>query len=172
MKVAPLGLALLLSLSFNPISAGQGPEKRGAQEKEPRLVKKIVVPGNAGWVDTGLDVDEGQEYVFTGEGKISLQKGNPDAECGPEGYDIQGIQQPLRDSNLGCLAGRVAQLLAVRTDEKSGEEIRDELVRFFYIGREQTVAMPVQGRLFLGVNENVIKDNDGQFSVEIYLKSD
>ena len=32
--------------------------------------------------------------------------------------------------------------------------------------------MPVQGRLFLGVNENVIKDNDGQFSVEIYLKSD
>jgi hypothetical protein len=163
--VASVGLSLVLAAALLPVHAL-------VQAKDPQLVKKIVVPGNAGWVDTGIDVEEGLEFVFIGEGKISLQKGNPEAECGPEGYDIQGIQQPLPEFNLGCLAGRVAQLLAVRTDEKTGEEIRDELVRFFYIGREQTVAMPVQGRLYIGVNENVVKDNDGQFSVEIYRKSD
>ena len=31
--------------------------------------------------------------------------------------------------------------------------------------------MPLQGRLFLGVNENVVKDNDGEFTVSIYLKN-
>lgn len=132
------------------------------------LLKKLVVPANAGWVDTGIDVEEGEELVFQGEGQISLQKGNPDAGCGPEGYDIQGLQQPLPDQNLGCLAGRVTWLLTVRTDEKTGEEVRDELIRNFYIGREQTVSMPLQGRLFLGVNENVVKDNDGEFQVAIF----
>ena len=135
------------------------------------LVKKITVPANADWVDTGIAVEEGRELVFQGEGWISLQKGNPDAGCGPEGYDIQGLQQPLPDRNLGCLAGKVTRLLAVRTDEKTGEEVRDELIKFFYIGREQIVSIPLQGRLFLGVNENVVKDNDGEFTVSIYEKS-
>ena len=135
------------------------------------LLKKLTVPGNAGWVDTGIDIEEGEELVFQGEGRISLQKGNPDAGCGPEGYDIQGLQQPLPDYNLGCLAGKVARLLSVRTDEKTDEEVRDELIRYFYIGREQTVSMPLRGRLFLGVNENVVKDNDGEFTVFIYIKS-
>jgi hypothetical protein len=165
--LAAAGLCLLFAVAIRPCPAG-----RCSQEEEAGLIKRIEVPGNAGWVDTGLDVDEGQEFLFVGEGRISLQKGNPEAECGPEGYDIQGIQQPLPDANLGCLAGRVAQLLAVRTDEKTGEEVRDELVRFFYIGRERTASMPLQGRLFLGVNENVVKDNDGRFTVAIYRKSD
>ena len=141
------------------------------QSSELIIVKKITVPANAGWVDTGIDVEEGKELVFQGEGRISLQKGNPEAGCGPEGYDIQGFQQPLPDGNLGCLAGRVTRLLAVRKDEKTGEEVRDELIKYFYIGREQTVSMPFQGRLFLGVNENVVKDNDGEFAVSIYEKS-
>ncbi len=165
--LAAAGLILLLAAAARTVPAGPG-----LQEEDPGPVKRIEVPGNAGWVDTGIDVDEGQEFLFVAEGRISLQKGNPEAECGPEGYDIQGIQQPLPDSNLGCLAGRVAQLLAVRTDEKTGEEVRDELVRFFYIGRERTAAMPVQGRLYLGVNENVVKDNDGAFTVTLYRKSD
>jgi hypothetical protein len=135
------------------------------------LVKKITVPANAGWVDTGIDVEEGREFVFQGEGRISLQKGNPDAGCDPQGYDIQGLHQPLPDCNLGCLAGKVTRILAVRMDEKTGEEVRDELIKFFYIGREQTVSIPLQGRLFLGVNENVVKDNDGEFTVSIYEKS-
>jgi len=132
------------------------------------LLKTIDLPGNAGWVDTGIDVVEGRELRFTAEGAISLQKGNPEAECGPDGYDMQGIQQPLPDRNLGCVAGKVSRVLSVRIDEKTGEEFREEIIRFFYIGREQTAAMPIEGRLYLGVNEDVVKDNDGRFVVSIY----
>ena len=159
--------AAVLYLGGQEFLCGKG----GFTSSDLVLLKKLTVPGNAGWVDTGIDVEEGEELVFQGEGQISLQKGNPDAGCGPEGYDIQGLQQPLPDHNLGCLAGRVTWLLAVRMDEKTGEEIRDELIKYFYVGREQTVSMPLRGRLFLGVNENVVKDNDGEFTVLIYGSS-
>ncbi|HEX2694332.1 MAG TPA: hypothetical protein VHP61_01155 [Acidobacteriota bacterium] len=154
-------LAPLLVLSYGPGTTGSLP-----QDLEP--VKEIVIPGNVGWVDTGLDVEEGEELFFRGEGEISLQKGNPDAACGPDGADIQGLQQPVPGWNLGGLAGKVAQVMSVRKGKKTGEEFRDELVRYFFIGHEQSVAMPIRGRLYVGVNENVIKDNDGQFQVAIF----
>jgi hypothetical protein len=162
-------VALLILIPLAVLAAAPGTAGRWGQDLVP--VKELVVPGDAGWVDTGIDVEEGEEFFFRGEGEISLQKGNPEAACGPEGADIQGLQQPLPDRNLGCLAGKVSQLLAVRTDEKTGDEIRDELIRYFFIGREQTTAMPIGGRLFIGVNENVVKDNDGQFRVAIFKKA-
>lgn len=159
--IALFVLTPLLVLAYAPGTMGRRP-----QDLKP--VKELVVPGNAGWVDTGIDVEEGEEFLFRGEGEISLQKGNPEAACGPDGADIQGLQQPVPDRNLGGLAGKVAQVLSVRTDEKTGEEVRDELVRYFFIGREQAAAMAIRGRLYVGVNENVVKDNDGEFRVAIF----
>jgi hypothetical protein len=72
------------------------------------------------------------------------------------------------DRNLGGLAGKVALVLSVRIDEKTDEEVRDEVVRYFFIGRKQAVAVPLSGRLYVGVNENVVKDNDGEFRVAIF----
>lgn len=163
-------IATLLALIplFVPASS-PGTLGRGFQEFTP--VNELVVPGNAGWVDTGIDVEEDEEFLFRGEGEISLQKGNPEAACGPDGTDIQGLQQPVPDRNLGGLAGKVSQVLAVRTDEKTGEEVRDEFVRYFFIGHEQTVVMPLRGRLFVGINENVVRDNDGEFRVAIFKKA-
>ena len=159
--VALLALVPLLVPAYAPGTAGGRP-----QDLEP--VKELIVLGNAGWVDTGIDVEEGEEFLFRGEGEISLQKGNPDAACGPDGADIQGLQQPLPGWNLGALVGKVGQVMSVRADEKTGEEVRDELVRCFFIGRERAAAMPVRGRLYVGVNENVVKDNDGEFRVTIF----
>jgi hypothetical protein len=159
-------LALLPFILFSVVSSASGVP--GCRPQDPVPVKELIVPGNAGWVDTGIDVEEDEEYFFRGEGEISLQKGNPEAACGPDGADIQGLQQPLPERNLGCLAGRVSQVLAVRTDEKTGEEIRDEFVRYFFIGREIAVVMPIKGRLYIGVNENVVRDNDGEFRVVIF----
>lgn len=159
--IAVFAFTLFLVPAYAPGTAGRQP-----QDIEP--VKELIVLGNAGWVDTGIDVEEDEEFLFRGEGEISLQKGNPDAACGPDGADIQGLQQPVRDRNLGGLVGKVAQIMSVRADEKTGEEVRDEFVRFFFIGREQSVAMSIRGRLYLGVNENVVKDNDGEFRVAIF----
>ena len=162
-------LALLPFVLFSVLSSASGAPGNRPQDLIP--VKELVVPGNAGWVDTGIDVEEDEEYVFRSEGEISLQKGNPDAACGPDGADIQGLQQPLPDRNMGCLAGKVSQVLAVRTDEKTGDEIKDELARYFFIGREAAVVMPIRGRLYVGVNENVLRDNDGEFRVAIFKRA-
>ncbi len=130
-------------------------------------VKTVVVRADTDWTDTGLDVKREDELTFKGKGEVSLQRGNPAAACGPDGMEILSSQQPIPDKNTGALIGKVVQLIGVRKDEETGEEVRDEIVSIFYIGREGRVFMPTAGRLFLGVNENVVKDNSGEFRVEI-----
>jgi len=134
------------------------------------LLKKITVPADAGWVDTGLDVLPGEQLYFKAGGEISLQRGNPSATCGPAGLDLVTVQQPVPNENLGALIGKLAQLIGVRTDEDTGEEIRDEIAAYFFIGAENGLSVPVKGRLYLGVNENVIKDNSGEFTVQVFRR--
>lgn len=132
------------------------------------LVKQMIVPGVKTWTDTGLDVVEGQEYVIRATGGISLQRGNPTAFCGPDGYNLKTAQQPLPDRNVGALVGRVVLLISVEKDRGTKKEFRHERVEVFYIGSESRVMMPLKGRLFLGINENVAGDNSGEFSASIF----
>jgi hypothetical protein len=134
------------------------------------FLQKITVPGNLAWTDLGLDVQEGEEFYFKATGGISLQKGNPIAFCGPEGYDLVTIQQPMKDKNIGALIGKTTQLFLVTTDKETGEEVQNELVEYFFVGKENKVRMPLSGHLFLGINENVVGDNSGEYTVEVYRK--
>jgi len=129
---------------------------------------EISVPSQGDWTDTGLDVVEGQELIFRAVGQVSLQKGNPVTYCGPDGYNYQSLQQPLQDENIGALIGKVYFLISVEVDEETGEEIRNEREKIFYIGSAKRVTMPMDGRLYLGINENLVADNDGAFHVLIY----
>ncbi|MDD8031775.1 MAG: hypothetical protein PHQ25_07220 [Acidobacteriota bacterium] len=146
------------------------PQEYFLDQEETILIKKIEIQANQGWVDTNIEVKEGEEFEFRASGKISLQIGNPIANCGPEGLDLQTPQQPLTDRNLGAVIGKVVKLLNVTLDEETGEEIREELTTYFYIGSASQVEMPLDGRLFIGVNDNVYADNDGLFVVSIYKK--
>jgi hypothetical protein len=129
--------------------------------------RTVVVPGNAAWTDTGIEVLQGQVIEFSAEGMISLQRGNPQADCGPDGYDLRTVQQPLADCNLGALIGKVVIAVTVIVDKKTGQEKNEEAAEFFPVGARNRVEMPVKGRLFLGVNELVIGDNAGQFIVTV-----
>lgn len=131
------------------------------------LEKTIAVAADAGWVDTAIDVGPGEEIRISASGEISLQRGNPEAVCGPEGVDLVTGDQPIPNVNLGALIGKVAQPVARRVDEDSGIEIRDEIFVLFPAGKEATVTAPLKGRLYLGINENVLKDNGGVFSVVV-----
>lgn len=166
---------LLLAVGAAALAAGAVLPDVGAiglpvQDAEEEPFKTIVVPGDAGWVDTGIDVMQGEEWAFRATGRITLQRGNPAAECGPEGLDFMTVQQPVPDRNIGALIGKVAQLVSVRVDESTGEEIRDEIISVFYIGPENDVFMPIRGRLYFGVNENVVQDNGGSFTVSIFRR--
>jgi hypothetical protein len=109
----------------------------------------------------------GQEIFFKAAGKISLQKGNPGADCGPEGYDLQMVRQPLAENNLGALIGKVVISVAVIVDEKTNDERKEEVAKVFFVGSENRVEMPAKGRLYLGINENVVGDNAGEFKVTV-----
>jgi hypothetical protein len=140
---------------------------------EKNKVYRIEMPANRHWVSTGYDVEKGQTLYFRAEGIISLQKGNPKAfPCSPKGLDLKTMQQPITDENLGALIGRVVLLISVEEDEETGEEIRNEIIKEFYIGESGEVVMPIQGELQLGINELVVEDNEGNFRVFMRLIED
>lgn len=139
----------------------------------PGRTYNLSVPADRHWLDTGFDVRRGQVLSFSASGMISLQRGNPMAYCGPDGYDdLKTVQQPIQDRNIGSLIGRVVLLLSVEEDEETGEKIRNELIEYIYIGERNRVEIPIDGKLFLGVNELVTEDNNGRFQVEMRLISE
>jgi hypothetical protein len=162
-----LGLPALSAYLRGPAVGGHA---HGGTAQAKSMV--IVVRGNEAWTDTGLDVSAGEEVSFEAEGRISLQKGNPEAECGPEGYDLLTIRQPVPGRNLGALIGKVVIALTVTVDEKTKQEKRDEVAELFYVGTKNIVSMPAKGRLFLGINETVIGDNAGEFRVTVSAPPD
>jgi hypothetical protein len=164
--VPSCGLAESSVLNKQEVAAQEQEENPDLEWKE---VSSIVVLGNVDWTDTGLEVKEDQDIYFRAQKQISLQRGNPMAWCGPDGMDRKTMQQPISDRNIGALIGKVVWLISIEVDEETGEEIRHEIIEKFYIGSADQVRMPISGRLFLGINENVVGDNSGEFEVIIYL---
>jgi hypothetical protein len=158
----------VLLIFFPLILLAQGQEPEGLKFLSGR-VYRLTVPSNAQWTDSGYDVEGDQTLSFSASGGISLQVGNPMAYCGPDGYDLKTVQQPLQNENIGALIGKVVLLISVEVDEETGEETRNEMVEIFHIGSDRIIPMPISGRLFLGVNENVAEDNSGQFTVDVRL---
>jgi hypothetical protein len=158
------GAAVCGLAAFAPGRPSQAPQDPSAVLP---LEKTVAVAADAGWVDTSIDVGPGDELRFTASGRIDLQRGNPEALCGPEGLDLVTVDQPVPNVHIGALIGKIAQLVAQRVDGNSGLEIKDEVFVLFPIGPEGTVTVPLKGRLYLGINENVLKDNAGGFSVVV-----
>ncbi len=131
----------------------------------------VTVMGDRDWTDTGIEVQEGQEISFSAFGTVYLQRGNIKAYCGPDGYNLRTRQQPFADRNIGALIGKVSILLSIEIDEGSGREIRHEIKEKFYIGSDNKVRMPMSGQLYLGINEDLVADNEGAFSVSIIYLS-
>ena len=167
-KFSPLGLLLVLTLLFTAFSHLKIQENEVQSPKESKI-HRLIVAADKSWTDTGLDVAKKQEVYFKARGMISLQKGNPMAYCGPDGYNLKTVQQPLPEENIGALIGRVVYLVSVERDEETGEEIRNEIVEKFHIGEEKRVEMAMGGHLFLGINENVVGDNSGEYEVILVL---
>jgi hypothetical protein len=166
-QIIAVGVLLLLS-SFGFSVAKQEVHAPG-KYLEPERIYHLTVASNKAWTDSGYDVHQGEEIRFHAAGGISLQLGNPMAYCGPDGYDLKTLQQPLPDSNIGALVGKVVLLISIEIDEETGEEKKNELVKLFFIGSNQRIVMPIDGRLYLGMNENLVEDNSGQYAVEWQL---
>lgn len=162
-------IQLFIFLFLSSIFLCLWPQEGMNKDVKKQEIYRISVSANKNWTDTGLDVAEAQVIYFEATGGICLQEGNPIAHCDPDGYKLKTVQQPLPDKNIGALIGKVVQLISTEIDKETGEEIRNEIVKEFYIGSNSRVEMPINGRLFLGINENVVSDNSGEYKVIIYL---
>ena len=114
----------------------------------------IIVPGNQRWVDTGIVVREGQRISWTARGdvQINTESGN---NANPSG-SVRGIKGhgPLPEHLTGALIGRIGPTAP------------------FPMGAaQQNVPMPASGRLFLGINDDIVEDNQGAFRVQIDVTS-
>jgi PA-IL-like protein len=110
----------------------------------------IAVPGNASWTPTGLTVRRGDRLTFSATGEVRLSSDSADV-ANPNGSRAgrKVASAPVPDAAAGALVAKVGNSAA------------------FPIGENQTVAMPANGQLFLGINDDHVGDNAGGYRVTV-----
>lgn len=123
-----------------------GGRPRGLRERG------IIVSGDVAWNDTGVTVRAGQTVYFTARGTVWW---GPNRKNGPDGERDSPYNpaRPIPNRPAASLIGRI------------GDEPGD----YFFIGSEEgPMRMRASGRLYLGVNDDVLRDNHGNFQVTVF----
>ena len=118
----------------------------------PARARQVVVPGNVQWTHTVFTVSRGQMLRFEPSGEIRLSFNGDDVArpAGATSFRF-AAQAPIPTIPVGALIGRVG----------NGQP--------FSIGdTTQAFDMPATGRLFLGINDDHVADNSGNFVVRIW----
>ena len=118
--------------------------------------RSVTVYAESRDTDTGIEVRSGQRVTFSATGTI-YSRNATSSGISPEGYRRYGSQAgnyPMRDASFGALVGYVRL-----PDGRASQP--------FYIGAQQTVTVPADGRLYLLVNDDDYRDNSGSFQVRI-----
>lgn len=123
--------------------------QRGSQEA---AVRSLTVPGDATWIDTGLDLAAGSLLEIDAAGKVYWKKNSAES-CGPDGVPGKGFWKPIASANTGALIGKIGR---ASTD-------------YFVIGSEFRGRVTEAGRLFLGINDDNNFDNRGELRVRIQV---
>jgi hypothetical protein len=113
--------------------------------------RTVTIPANQTWSNSGIDVRRGDLIHFRASGNVTLSQ-NPGDYGTPAGANDGRMagNSPLRGVTGGMLIGRVG----------NGQP--------FVIGAQSDVTMPANGRLYLGVNDDDVRDNTGSFVVEMF----
>lgn len=114
-------------------------------------IKVLADNTSNGWTNTGWVVKKGQRIRVTGDGKISLGKGQTSTPSGVA--SINDDQKLLKNVATGALIAVV------------GDDNND----FIYVGAEREFTATRDGALFLGVNEGNLNDNSGSYNVKVEI---
>ena len=137
-------------------SAPKSIPAKTAESTKPVTLNVSVAADNRsnGWTNSGWVVKKGQHIRITGDGTISLGKGQ---SCSPSGLpNLQDDQKLLKSVPTGAL-------LAVVGDDNND---------FIYVGASRDFTAERDGPLFLGVNEGNLNDNSGTFNVKVEILPD
>ena len=108
----------------------------------------IRVDANQPWTDTGMDVRSGDRIQFNASGQVSYAPGQAVAASGARAG--RNDQYPVPTMGPGGVIARVGDSAP------------------FPIGAgARQLTMPANGRLYLGINDDVHADNSGSFQVAV-----
>ncbi len=111
--------------------------------------RQTIVSADVAWNDTGIDVRAGQTIYFEAQGQVRWGKDRRDGPAG-ERNSPSNPGRPMGNRNAAALVGKIGNDL-------------------FFIGDETgPLRMRSAGRLYLGVNDDVLTDNSGNFRVVVY----
>jgi hypothetical protein len=118
---------------------------RGMRERQ------VTAIANAGWTDTGIDVRAGQPLYFQASGQW---RWGPNRRDGAEGENNSPVNRnrPLPDRPAAALIGRIG-----------------DRAEFFFVGNDPgPYRARASGRLYLGINDDVLTDNSGGLRVTVF----
>jgi hypothetical protein len=116
---------------------------RGMRERQ------ITVTAREQWIDTGIDVRAGQQIYIQASGETRWGPGRRDGAAG-ERNSPYNAGRPLPDRPAAALIGRIGE--------------RD---LFFIGGDPGPFRVRGGGRLYLGINDDVLVDNSGSLRVTV-----
>ena len=123
------------------------------------LEKTVEVPGNQQrGIDTGIELRSGDQVTVNATGSVTA--GRRAGVVSPEGgrqstAAVFGASTyPVPTAGVGALIGYIVS--------SSGQSSQ-----YFYVGPQATLTIPVDGRLYLMVNDDNYTDNSGSFTARI-----
>jgi Ca2+-binding EF-hand superfamily protein len=128
----------------------------GTTGRRPQANEVVVVDARTRWTDTGLDVTAGDRLQVRAEGTIVLSNnddGKDTATAAGSRTGRKAADAPFPQMPAGGLIARVGD---------SGP--------FFFGDGGSLGQVPASGRLFLGVNDDFLRDNSGEFRVVITVR--
>jgi hypothetical protein len=118
--------------------------------------RTVVVPGNSRGTDTGIELRTGDSVTISASGNITAGRraGVVSADGGRVGVGSMVGTYPVSQAGVGAL------IAYIRTPN-------GQITTPFLIGSQNSFNAPVDGRLFLLINDDNYADNSGQFDVRI-----
>jgi hypothetical protein len=121
-----------------------GAPPRGMRERQ------VVVDAREQWTDTGIDVRAGQPIYFASRGETRWGRDRKDGAEGERNSPFNP-NRPLPDRPAAALIGRIGD--------------RNQI---FFIGADSgPFRARDTGRLYLGINDDVLTDNSGNLRVTV-----
>ena len=126
-------------------SSGGGGRPSGMRERQ------VIVNAAEPWTDSGIDVRSGDTLYFEATGTVQWGRDRRDGPAG-ENNSPQNLGRPMPNRPAAALIGKVGN---VSNDH-------------FFIGAQGSMRVRSSGRLFLGINDDFLRDNAGNFRVVVY----
>ncbi|MBW2020560.1 MAG: hypothetical protein JRI58_10845 [Deltaproteobacteria bacterium] len=122
--------------------------------------REVKVSGTKPWIDTGIDVNKGQEIIVRAEGEVYINKKTP---CTPNG---------VKDPNIKPITKLIWRTYNVTSDAMHGALIGKlgQQGKPFLVGKELKFRADSAGRLYLGINDKDMKNNQGAYFAKIAVK--